>query len=112
MAHRKRPCGQHHNERGSDEGWGYRSGQRRLSMILRPISCTTHTNFFSQVCEIIWARPGASAPMHRTRSIDYGVVLEGQIELELDNGDRRLLKTGYSNVLQWCWNLAHVSLGM
>ena len=34
--------------------------------------------------------------MHRTKSIDYGVVLEGQIELELDNGDRRLLKTGYS----------------
>ena len=50
--------------------------------------------------------------MHRTQSIDYGVVLEGQIELELDNGDRSLLKTGYSSVLQWCWNLAHVSLGM
>lgn len=29
--------------------------------------------------------PGASSPMHRTHSIDYGIVLSGEIELELDN---------------------------
>jgi len=49
--------------------------------------------------------------MHRTKSIDYGVVLEGEIELELDNGDRRLLKPGYLNVVQGYWNFAHRSLG-
>jgi quercetin dioxygenase-like cupin family protein len=39
--------------------------------------------------------PGSKAPMHRTKSIDYAVILEGEIELELENGDKRLLKTGY-----------------
>jgi hypothetical protein len=55
---------------------------------------------------------GAESPMHRTVSddkvsvavvpklttlqvsIDYGVVLEGEIELELDSGEKRLLKRG------------------
>ena len=27
-------------------------------------------------------------------SIDYGVILEGEIELELDSGEKRLLKRG------------------
>ncbi len=30
--------------------------------------------------------PGCESPMHRTNSIDYGIVLEGEIELELDDG--------------------------
>ncbi|EXJ55488.1 hypothetical protein A1O7_08415 [Cladophialophora yegresii CBS 114405] len=38
--------------------------------------------------------PGATSPMHRTVSIDYGVILEGEIELELDSGEKRLLKRG------------------
>ncbi|RDL31066.1 Uncharacterized protein BP5553_09855 [Venustampulla echinocandica] len=38
--------------------------------------------------------PGATSPMHRTVSLDYGVVLEGQIELVLDNGESRLMKRG------------------
>jgi quercetin dioxygenase-like cupin family protein len=32
--------------------------------------------------------------MHRTISIDYGVVLEGEIELILDSGEKRLMKRG------------------
>lgn len=32
--------------------------------------------------------------MHRTVSLDYGVVLKGEVELILDNGDTRLLKRG------------------
>ncbi|KAL4782197.1 hypothetical protein BJX76DRAFT_369299 [Aspergillus varians] len=36
-----------------------------------------------------------SAPlMHRTQSLDYGVVLEGVIEMTLDSGEKRLLKRG------------------
>ncbi|WNH12578.1 cupin domain-containing protein [Thalassobellus suaedae] len=29
--------------------------------------------------------PGTSSPMHRSNSIDYGIVLSGEIELELDD---------------------------
>ena len=32
--------------------------------------------------------------MHRTVSLDYGVVLEGEIELTLDSGDSRVMKRG------------------
>ena len=42
----------------------------------------------------VWAPPGAAVPMHSTKSIDYGLVLEGEIELELDSGDTTILKAG------------------
>ena len=32
--------------------------------------------------------------MHRTESIDYGVVLEGTIELVLDSGETRVMRRG------------------
>ncbi len=32
--------------------------------------------------------------MHTTNSIDYGIVISGEIYLELDNGEERLLTTG------------------
>ncbi|ESZ98501.1 hypothetical protein SBOR_1163 [Sclerotinia borealis F-4128] len=38
--------------------------------------------------------PGIACPMHKTVSLDYGVVLEGSIELELDGGEKRLMKRG------------------
>ena len=38
--------------------------------------------------------PGALSPMHRTVSLDYGVVLEGEVELVLDSGEVRLMKRG------------------
>ncbi|KAJ5485529.1 hypothetical protein N7539_005517 [Penicillium diatomitis] len=46
------------------------------------------------VCRIVDIQPGATSPMHRTVSLDYGVVLEGEIELVLDSGETRLLKRG------------------
>ncbi len=30
--------------------------------------------------------PGRASPMHRTNSLDYGIVLSGTLELELDGG--------------------------
>ncbi|KIJ40894.1 hypothetical protein M422DRAFT_256082 [Sphaerobolus stellatus SS14] len=33
-------------------------------------------------------------PMHTTKLIDYGLILEGEIELELENGDKTVLKAG------------------
>ncbi|HEX6198498.1 MAG TPA: cupin domain-containing protein [Jiangellaceae bacterium] len=38
------------------------------------------------IVHVIDMPPGAVAPMHRTRSIDYGVVLDGEVDLELDDG--------------------------
>lgn len=38
--------------------------------------------------------PGITSPMHRTVSIDYGVVMIGEVELVLDSGDKQLLKPG------------------
>jgi quercetin dioxygenase-like cupin family protein len=37
------------------------------------------------VIRVVDMLPNASSPMHRTCSIDYGIVLSGKIELELDN---------------------------
>ncbi|KAE8153040.1 hypothetical protein BDV25DRAFT_45091 [Aspergillus avenaceus] len=38
--------------------------------------------------------PGYHAIMHRTKSLDYGILIEGQIEMVLDSGDIRLMKRG------------------
>ncbi|KAF2835425.1 cupin domain-containing protein [Patellaria atrata CBS 101060] len=38
--------------------------------------------------------PGATSPMHRTVSLDYIVMLEGEVECILDGGETRLLRTG------------------
>ncbi|KAK6509748.1 hypothetical protein TWF481_004478 [Arthrobotrys musiformis] len=50
----------------------------------------------STVCRIVDFGPGVEPVMHRTQSLDFGVVLEGEIELLLDGGDKetRLLKRG------------------
>ncbi|KAJ7303623.1 hypothetical protein DFH08DRAFT_986206 [Mycena albidolilacea] len=39
-------------------------------------------------------QPGGSAPMHRTQSVDYTVVLNGEIVFALDNGDEKTVKAG------------------
>lgn len=38
--------------------------------------------------------PGLTCAMHRTVSLDYGVLLEGSIECILDSGERRTMKRG------------------
>ena len=38
--------------------------------------------------------PGYACPMHRTKSVDYGIVLEGEIEMLLDSGDAATMKRG------------------
>lgn len=38
--------------------------------------------------------PGALSPMHRTISLDYGVVIEGEVALVLDSGEERVMKRG------------------
>lgn len=46
------------------------------------------------VCRVVDFSPGSISPMHRTISLDFGVVLEGEVELLLDSGESRLLKRG------------------
>ncbi|MGH3296552.1 MAG: cupin domain-containing protein [Trebonia sp.] len=37
--------------------------------------------------------PGAGSPMHRTRTVDYGIVLDGEVVLVLDDSET-VLRTG------------------
>lgn len=42
--------------------------------------------------------PGATSPMHMTKSLDYGIVLEGEVELVLDSGESVVMRRGDSCV--------------
>jgi len=46
------------------------------------------------VIRIVDMLPGASSPLHRTNSIDYGIIMSGTIELELDNNNFKTLEAG------------------
>ena len=39
-------------------------------------------------------RPGKVTPMHRTVSLDYGIVVDGEVDLMLDSGASRLMHRG------------------
>ncbi|EED18861.1 hypothetical protein TSTA_125730 [Talaromyces stipitatus ATCC 10500] len=45
-------------------------------------------------CRLLEMAPGDEAPMHRTITFDYGVVIDGVVEWELDSGETRILKKG------------------
>lgn len=46
------------------------------------------------VCRMVDFGPGQKPLMHRTQSLDYGVVLEGSVEMILDSGETRLMHRG------------------
>lgn len=46
------------------------------------------------VCRFVDFAPDNKPIMHRTVSLDYGVVLEGELEMTLDSGEKRVLKKG------------------
>ncbi|RVX65793.1 hypothetical protein B0A52_10324 [Exophiala mesophila] len=46
------------------------------------------------VCRWVDLAPNAEPMMHRTQSLDYGVVLEGEVELELDDGSVTRMRKG------------------
>lgn len=46
------------------------------------------------VIRIVDMLPGASSPFHRSSSIDYGIVMSGTIELELDDKEVKTLTAG------------------
>jgi quercetin dioxygenase-like cupin family protein len=54
--------------------------------------------------------PGKASPMHKTNSIDHGIVLEGEVEIRLDSGAATRLKPG-DVVVQRGTNHAWVNVG-
>ena len=46
------------------------------------------------VIRVVDMLPGEESPMHRTNSIDYGIILEGEVELELDDGVKKTIGAG------------------
>jgi quercetin dioxygenase-like cupin family protein len=46
------------------------------------------------VLRIVDFGPGMVSPMHKTNSVDYGIVLSGEIEMRLDSGEATRLKAG------------------
>jgi quercetin dioxygenase-like cupin family protein len=57
----------------------------------RDAALTLHGGSVIRVADL---HPGSVSPMHRTNSIDYGIVISGQVELELDDGATKLLGPG------------------
>ncbi|TGO35593.1 hypothetical protein BHYA_0153g00270 [Botrytis hyacinthi] len=38
--------------------------------------------------------PGLDSPMHRDMSLDYGIVIECELEITLDSGESRIMRPG------------------
>jgi quercetin dioxygenase-like cupin family protein len=49
----------------------------------RDAALTIHKGSVIRVVDML---PGRASPMHRTNSIDYGIVMSGEVEMELDDG--------------------------
>ncbi|KAI1208638.1 uncharacterized protein F4807DRAFT_144225 [Annulohypoxylon truncatum] len=46
------------------------------------------------VCRMVDFGPHYECMMHRTQSLDFGIVVEGEIEMKLDDGSKTLMKRG------------------
>lgn len=66
----------------------------RHEAITGPGSTLGLVNPGGTVCRVVDFSPSLAGIMHRTQSLDYGIVLEGEIELVLDSGEKRLLSKG------------------
>jgi quercetin dioxygenase-like cupin family protein len=53
---------------------------------------TTHEN--GSVFRILELQPGNTPRVHRTDSLDYAVIMSGEIDMELESGDTTHLKAG------------------
>ncbi len=69
-----------------------------------PADIQTYTQYLNQppglvinsgtVLRVVDMAPSHTSPMHRTLSLDYGIVVEGEIELITEGGETRLMKRG------------------
>lgn len=51
-------------------------------------------NLGGSVCRMVDFAPDNDPQMHRTKSLDYGVVLEGEVDMILDSGEIHRMKRG------------------
>lgn len=51
-------------------------------------------------CTIVEVPPGSEVPMHRTTTLDYGVIVNGTAELVLDSGEKKFMAKGDVFVLR------------
>lgn len=58
---------------------------------LKPVFSGGLHNVGGSVLRIVDFPPNTQSPMHCTQSLDYGLVIWGEIEVELDSGEKRLL---------------------
>jgi quercetin dioxygenase-like cupin family protein len=61
------------------------------------------------VVRVMTIEPGHRSPMHRTQTLDFGVVIEGAIDLDLDDGAVRTVRPGdvvvqRGTIHAWCNN--------
>lgn len=52
------------------------------------------TNLNGTVARLVDFAPGSSPVVHRTQSLDYGIVIEGSVEMVLDSGESKILHRG------------------
>ena len=55
---------------------------------------TTRGSGSGSVLRIGVLAPGTRSPMHRTESLDYGICLEGECDMELDGGETVTVRAG------------------
>jgi quercetin dioxygenase-like cupin family protein len=58
----------------------------------RPLEVPPHMN--GTIVRIVELEPRSRSPMHRTETIDYGIVLAGEVTLVLDDGSETRLGAG------------------
>ncbi|MFK8052427.1 MAG: cupin domain-containing protein [Woeseiaceae bacterium] len=58
---------------------------------LRDVGLTLNGGSVLRVVDML---PGGESPMHRTNSLDYGIVISGEVELELDDGAIEVCRAG------------------
>jgi quercetin dioxygenase-like cupin family protein len=46
------------------------------------------------IIRVVDLMPGSISPIHRTETIDYGIVLQGEVQLVLDDGSETPLRPG------------------
>jgi quercetin dioxygenase-like cupin family protein len=61
---------------------------------LPPERFATLSNRTGTVLRIVDMLPGEESPMHRTNSVDYGIVLAGELDMDLDDGSCTHLTPG------------------
>lgn len=52
------------------------------------------TNPSGTVARLVDFCPGATPMIHRTQSLDYGIVIEGSVEMVLDSGESKIMHRG------------------